>query len=617
MANEITKLELEKELAKEVTTSLNAVFKSVIPDIQKNAQEQVDKFEQALTTGTGKKIDTSLEGLNKFIDNFDIRLDSLGEQAAKLDDVRSKLNSERLAKEEESAKLREKNIFTETEIVRNKKTGEIEVRNRLLTEKQINNKKDKIILEEKKLQIQEEKNLEKIRQFQQGNKKLNNTQERSLVAEIQNIQERRALLEEEKKLFTGRSGRFDKRIGGFLDDFENALNDRAPDFLIPVIQPLIDVARQVQKTLALVIDGFTGAMNLIKKLPDIFDFSFGKLVDGINNTVNKSFNFITNGFKRFDKGLKGVFDGVAKGFEIFKTKGLTGSIKALGTFTKRIVVAGLSALIAFAPFILVALKVVAVIGLVIGAFVLIKKAVEFFINNIDVVKERLGDFALSIKNSFTFVKDKLIDFADSISDIPGKIKDFFIDIFVTIKNFFVDSINGVIALINKIKPGKDIELLERAEVPAKEIPAKPFVNNDEGKVDSGFKLDNKKFDDKFLDIEDIVDSKLQEAADTKALNDIRGTGESKQTIINLDDQNKKLDSMIDQFQIEKGTILKSLPKEFNITPEISEKEDKQAMTFAQNNSPINNVNQVTNQTLSANLARNVDDTFFILNKQSA
>ena len=120
MAAEITKLELEKELAKEVTTSLNAVFKSVIPDIQKNAQEQVDKFEQALTTGTGKKIDSSLDGLNKFIDNFDIRLDTLGEQALKLDEVRSKLNKERLAKEEESAKLREKNIFAETEIVRNK-----------------------------------------------------------------------------------------------------------------------------------------------------------------------------------------------------------------------------------------------------------------------------------------------------------------------------------------------------------------------------------------------------------------------------------------------------------------------------------------------------------------
>jgi len=595
MAAEITKLELEKELAKEVTTSLNAVFKSVIPDIQKNAQEQVDKFEQALTTGTGKKIDSSLDGLNKFIDNFDIRLDTLGDQALKLDEVRSKLNKERLAKEEESAKLREKNIFTETEIVRNKKTGEIEVKNRLLTEKQINNRKDQIIAEEKKVKQLEKENIEKLRQFQKGEKQITKKQQESLLSEIQNLQERRALIEEEKKLFTGRSGRFDKRIGGFLDDFENALNDKAPDFLIPVIQPLIDVARQVQKTLALVIDGFTGAMNLIKKLPDIFDFSFGKLVDGINNTVNKSFNFITNGFKRFDKGLKGVFDGVAKGFEIFKTKGLTGSIKALGTFTKRIVIAGLSALLAFAPFLIVGLKVVAVIGLVIAAFFLIKKAIEIFKENIDVIKERLGEFIENVKNSFENLKVKLSDFGDKIMEIPGKIKDFFVDIFVTIKNFFIDSINSVIALINKIKPGKDIELLDRVETPVKEAQAKPYVNNDEGKVDS----------------------KLQEAADTKALGKIRDTDESKQTIINLDDQNNKLDKMIDQFQIEKGTILKSLPKEFNIKPVTPEKEDKQEMTFAQNNSPINNVNQVTNQTLSANLARNIDDTFFILNKQSA
>tara|TARA_R110001592_G_scaffold61640_3_gene187998 strand:- start:4387 stop:6228 length:1842 start_codon:yes stop_codon:yes gene_type:complete len=613
MAAEITKLELEKELAKEVTTSLNAVFKSVIPDIQKNAQEQVDKFEQALTTGTGKKIDSSLDGLNKFIDNFDIRLDTLGEQALKLDEVRSKLNKERLAKEEESAKLREKNIFAETEIVRNKKTGEIEVKNRLLTERQINNKKDQLIAEEAKLKKQEKDNLEKIRQYQQGEIKLNKNQQSSIIAETNNLEERRVLLEEEKKLFTGRSGRFDKRIGGFLDDFENALNDRAPDFLIPVIQPLIEVARQVQKTLALVIDGFTGAMNLIKKLPNLFDGTFGKLVEGINKTVTKSFDFIGNGFKRFDKGLKGVFDGVAKGFSIFRTKGLTGSIKALSTFTKRIVIAGLSALLAFAPFLIVGLKVIAVIGLVIAAFFLIKKAIQLFKDNIDVIKERLSEFGESISNSFTFVKDKLSVFADKIMEIPGKIKDFFVSIFTTIKNFFIDSINSIITLINKIKPGKDIELLDRVETPVKEAPAKPYVNNDEGKVDSGFKLNTVKPDFG----EGKVDSKLQEAADTKALGKIRDTGMSKQTIVNLDDQNNKLDKMIDEIQIQKGADMKSLPKEFNIKPVTPEKEDKQEMTFAQNNSPINNVNQVTNQTLSANLARNIDDTFFILNKQSA
>ena len=66
---EITKKELEQSVAKEVNSSLTAVFKSVMPDITKNTKEQVDNFERALTTGTGKKIDKSLEGLNKFIEN--------------------------------------------------------------------------------------------------------------------------------------------------------------------------------------------------------------------------------------------------------------------------------------------------------------------------------------------------------------------------------------------------------------------------------------------------------------------------------------------------------------------------------------------------------------------
>ena len=34
------------------------------------------------------------------------------------------------------------------------------------------------------------------------------------------------------------------------------------------------------------------------------DGTFGKLAEGINKTVTKSFDFIGNGFKRFDKGLK-------------------------------------------------------------------------------------------------------------------------------------------------------------------------------------------------------------------------------------------------------------------------------------------------------------------------
>lgn len=591
---EITKKELEQSVAKEVNSSLTAVFKSVMPDITKNTKEQVDNFERALTTGTGKKIDKSLEGLNKFIENFDVRISDLGETAEKLDEVRSKLNAERQAKEEEAAKLREKNIFTETEIVRDKKTGEIQVRNRLLTEVQINKKKDLIISEEKKIRQQEKDNLEKIRQFQQGNLKLNKNQQQSLIAEIQNLQERRALIEEEKKLFTGRSGRFDKRIGGFLDDFENALNDRAPDFLIPVIQPLIDVARQVQKTLTLVIDGFSGAIKLVKSLPDLFDSTFGNLVEGVNNTVSKSFNFVVNGFKRFDKGLKGVFNGVAKGFQIFRTKGLGGSIKALGQFTKRIVIAGLAALVAFAPLLIPILKVVGVIGLAIGAFILVRKAVKFLINNFDVVKERLGDFALSIKNSFVFVKDKIVEFAEGITEIPGKIKDFFVDIFSNIKNFFIDVINGVIGLINKI-PGVEIEKIKKEDV------AKVQADANEGfieKPDFG---------------EGKVDPKLQAEADKKAIEEIKGSNENLQTVINLDEQNDKLNKLIDDFQIKKDNVLEGLPKQFDIKPETIEQET-QPIVVNNTTAPVNTVSNSTSQVVTANSSKPFDDTFLNLNK---
>ena len=256
-----------KQTAKEYRQALTGVFKAVIPNMKKAARSQVKDFEQSLVAGSGKKIQNDLDGLNKFIDAFDFRIEGLSKNAEKLNQVREKLNEEVAKKEEEAAKLREKNIFSEVEIGKDKKTGEIQVRNRLLTEKQINNRKDQIIAEEKKVKQLEKDNLVKFRQFQKGEIQLTKKQQDSLTSEIQNLQERRALIEEEKKLFTGRSGRFDKRIGGFLDDFENALNDKAPDFLIPVVQPLIDIARQVQKTVTLVIDAFSLVGKAIKNLP--------------------------------------------------------------------------------------------------------------------------------------------------------------------------------------------------------------------------------------------------------------------------------------------------------------------------------------------------------------
>jgi hypothetical protein len=63
--------------------------------------------------------------------------------------------------------------------------------------------------------------------------------------------------------------------------------------------------------------------------------------------------------------------------------------------------------------------------------------------------------------------DGLISFKDFLFELPGKIADGFKTIFTKIQNFFIDAINGVIGLINKI-PGIEIEKIDRKELPQEE-----------------------------------------------------------------------------------------------------------------------------------------------------
>ena len=58
-------------------------------------------------------------------------------------------------------------------------------------------------------------------------------------------------------------------------------------------------------------------------------------------------------------------------------------------------------------------------------------------------------------------RDSIGNFIKAVKTIPGKIKNFFKEAFITLKNFFIDAINGIITLINKI-PGVEIDKLERA-----------------------------------------------------------------------------------------------------------------------------------------------------------
>ena len=110
-------------------------------------------------------------------------------------------------------------------------------------------------------------------------------------------------------------------------------------------------------------------------------------------------------------------------------------LKAIPKMLKAFSVGLLGSIAAMMPKILI-------LGAVVIAIIALKKGFDFLMDNIDVVKEKLGAFA------------------DAVMEIPGKISDFFTSIFTKIKNFFIDAINSVIGLVNKL-PGVEIEKLER------------------------------------------------------------------------------------------------------------------------------------------------------------
>lgn len=114
-------------------------------------------------------------------------------------------------------------------------------------------------------------------------------------------------------------------------------------------------------------------------------------------------------------------------------------LKLLPKLLKGFTVGLLGALAAMIPYLLIAAAIV--VGLI-----ALKKGFDLVVDNLDLIKEKLSNFA------------------DAVMEIPGQIADGFKTIFTKIQNFFIDAINGVIGLVNKI-PGIEIEKIERKELP--------------------------------------------------------------------------------------------------------------------------------------------------------
>jgi len=178
----------------------------------------------------------------------------------------------------------------------------------------------------------------------------------------------------------------------------------------------------------------------------------------ILQTLNKeesgreqSFREKTNDFveKYVPDGLRDIgatfSEGLMQPFTVIKDLGMTFGnllkpLKLLPKLLKGFTAGLLGALMAMLPYLLI-------VGAVVVAIMGLMKILDHFGIGLD-----------DIING-------LISFKDFIFELPGKIADGFKSIFNKIQNFFIDAINGVIDLINKFKPGKDIEKLEKKPLP--------------------------------------------------------------------------------------------------------------------------------------------------------
>ena len=340
--------EIATTLTDEMASRFAGVMKAVIPDVTKPLAKAAERFQNELVKGSGRNVEKAYVELQSILKKFDVQLSDLGEDFKKTSDALEAVEKSRSKALEEVEKLREKNIVAEAKFIPNIKNNQKEYKAIILSDKELVEKRQLLLLKEQAAKNKERELLEDLRKFQKGEVNLNKKEREVLTDQILVAQLEAQTVQEEKKLYEGKGGRFDTRIGGFLDDFENAVNEKAPDFLIPVIQPIIDIARQFQKTISLLIDGLTSTAKFVGKfLPESFKKGFADMFGSLKKTVG-------------------------------------GLIGTLATFGKRIVLTGITMLAAIVapllPLLVPLLKFAAVVGLVVGGLMLLKKGFDALTN---------------------------------------------------------------------------------------------------------------------------------------------------------------------------------------------------------------------------------------------
>jgi len=347
--------EIASSLTNEMASRFAGVMKAVVPDVTKPLAEAAERFQNQLVKGTGPRVEKAYVELQNILKKFDVQISDLGDDFKKTSEALEAVEKSRSKALEEVEKLREKNIVAEARFIPNIKNNQKEYKAILLTDKELLDKRATILLRERAAKEKEQKFLEDYRKFQKRTDKNTKEEGLNLATRRQSILEEQRRIEEEKKLYSGKGGRFDQQIGGAIDNFERALQDKAPDFLVTALGPIIDIARQFQKTITLFSDGLIKTGKFVSKfLPESF---------------NKNFKIMADDFGKLFGSLK---------------KAILPVIASLATFGKRIILTGITMLAAIVapllPLLVPLLKFALVIGLVVGGLMLLKKGFDALTN---------------------------------------------------------------------------------------------------------------------------------------------------------------------------------------------------------------------------------------------
>jgi len=165
--------------------------------------------------------------------------------------------------------------------------------------------------------------------------------------------------------------------------------------------------------------------------------------------------------------------------------GLLKPLKLLPKLFKGFIGGMIGAIASLLPFIAIALAItVAIVAVTVGLMKLMqvieenKEAIrEFGMRILEApgkIIKGIGDF---MSEKFEQLSIAFDNFIEGVKAIPGRIKTFFKNMFVRIKNFFIDMINGAIELINKV-PGIEMDKLEKAPLVGENESDSPVVTGE-------------------------------------------------------------------------------------------------------------------------------------------